>query len=564
MQFPRLKRSSPLQGFFIYLTLSILLGLIWYWLLYDRFPLYFTHVNWIYNAGGDVLQHQLGWEWFRQEPWRFPLGKIQAYGYPVGTSVTFMDAIPLFAIPFKLFSPWLERNFQYFGIWELASVIGQMLFGMLILHEITRSYPLKILGASLLVLSPPMMFRAFYHSSLSAHWILLAAIWFLLLEYRQRLWRGAWAVLFAVAVLVHVYFIPMLIPMWMVGMYFHYKNAKNGWMILLDITVVGAVVFLIGFSIGLFGLNYHSLSEIGFGLFSWNLNGFFNPFHFSSAYLRGLITGTSGQYEGFSYLGLGNLLLFPVALYLFFERVNWRECLAFLLPVSGAVVVYTLFALSNKAFWGDQRLWDIPLSSSILEFNNLFRTSGRFIWPVFYLVVLFGLFIIIRYVRFPVPVLLLALLLQFCDLQPLYESKKITGLAGYDSHLEEEFWQPAADTNRHIVILPVKKLPQSYEPIVIFAAHHHLTLNTGYFARWDGRALRAYGDQAWKDLRNGNPDHQTIYMLNDPKWVQDAKTNLADEMYICELDDYTVLFSTENALAKSNTDLTPYCLIPAR
>ena len=93
-------------------------GAFWYWVLYGPFHLYFTHVNWIYQAGGDVLQHQLGWEWFRQEPWQFPLGKITAYGYPFGTSVTFMDSIPLLAIPLKLISHWFKQNHQYFGVWN--------------------------------------------------------------------------------------------------------------------------------------------------------------------------------------------------------------------------------------------------------------------------------------------------------------------------------------------------------------------------------------------------------------------------------------------------------------
>ncbi|MDO9121584.1 MAG: DUF6311 domain-containing protein, partial [Anaerolineaceae bacterium] len=80
-------------------------GLLWFLLLYESAPLYPTNVGWIYSAGGDTFQHQLGWEWFRQEPWRFPLGRIDAYGFPYGTTIVFMDSIPLFAIFFKILSP---------------------------------------------------------------------------------------------------------------------------------------------------------------------------------------------------------------------------------------------------------------------------------------------------------------------------------------------------------------------------------------------------------------------------------------------------------------------------
>ena len=164
-----------------------------YLILYGRYPLYVTHVSWLYNAGGDALQHQLGWEWFRKAAWQFPLGSIQALGYPVGTSVTYMDSIPLLAIPFKLLSPWLEPTFQYFGLWELASLVLMILTGTLVMREFTRSLPLALLASSLLALSSPQIFRAFYHSSLSAHWIVLAGIRIVPLERPKRLWGWAWA-----------------------------------------------------------------------------------------------------------------------------------------------------------------------------------------------------------------------------------------------------------------------------------------------------------------------------------------------------------------------------------
>jgi hypothetical protein len=47
-----------------------------------------------------------------------------------------MDSIPLLAIPLKLISHLYKQNHQYFGVWELSAVIGQMLAGMLILPRI--------------------------------------------------------------------------------------------------------------------------------------------------------------------------------------------------------------------------------------------------------------------------------------------------------------------------------------------------------------------------------------------------------------------------------------------
>jgi hypothetical protein len=523
-------------------------------------------VNWIYKAGGDVLQHQLGWEWFRQEPWQFPLGKISAYGYPMGTSVTFMDSIPLLAIPFKLISAWFKPNHQYFGIWELSSVIGQMLAGLLILHQFTRSYIQKLLGASLLVLSPPMIFRAFYHSSLTAHWIVLLAIWFILLEERNKLWRGAWIYLFAVAVLINIYYIPMLLPLLLIDMYFRVRREKKDWKLVLDMAVDGIaiclVVFLLGTSIGLYSLSYTSLSVSGYGDFSWNLNGFINPYEYSSIFVRGRDTGVDTQFEGFSYLGLGNLLIIPAAMYLFLERNDLRRRLSFLIPFGTAATVYIIYSLSNRAFWDAKPLWDIQLSDSIFQFVNLFRSSGRFIWPVFYLLVLFGIIVIVRSVRFPIPLLFVVIVIQFVDIQPLYQPKQLPGIVSYQSPLQSDFWKTAAQTNEHIVIVPARKLRPPYEPFAIYAVRNQLTLNLGYFARYDMLAFAEYSQKVWEDLKANQPDSQTIYILTEPEYITFARDNLADDMFICMIDTFTVLFSEENKLAQAAPETFDDCPIP--
>lgn len=77
----------------------------------------------------DPAQHFLGWHFFRIEAWNFPLGIINNYHYPSGTSIVYMDAIPLIAIKFfKTFSNYLPIIFQYTGLWLLLSYMLQSLF----------------------------------------------------------------------------------------------------------------------------------------------------------------------------------------------------------------------------------------------------------------------------------------------------------------------------------------------------------------------------------------------------------------------------------------------------
>jgi hypothetical protein len=544
------------------LIISGLFGLAWFLLLYGIHPLDLTNVDWIYNAGGDLFQHQLGWEWFRQEPWRFPLGRIEAYGYPYGTSISYMDSIPLFAILFKLLSPLLHANFQYLGLWELTSLIGQIFFGVLILGEFTPSTIKKLLGAFLLVLSPALIFRAFSQDSLTAHWILLAGIWFIVREYKDRLWRGSWVVLFAIAMLVHLYFVVMLLPLWAISLFFLFKREKSSRRVLLEIIIITLLLLFEGYCLGLFTLSLDNLESWGYGYYSWNLNGFINPYQ-TSAFLKQLAVGLPSQYEGYSYLGLGNLIILPFALGLFFHKDASKRHLHVLIPFILVFIITCLFSLSNKGFFNSRALWDIRLPNLAMHLCALFRSSGRFVWPAFYFLVLFGLISIIRNFRFATPLLVLVLMIQVIDIQPLYSSKKPTGFSEYQNPLQSEFWQSAASANKHMILLPTNLYAMAiYEPLALLARNNDITLNWGYFARGDYVSINNDANLIWQDLGLDKADKQTLYIFWDSDWNAKVEESLSESMVICQVDGYKVVLSEENALVQSNPSLSSYCTLP--
>lgn len=556
------KISPRLLRILLVFAISFACALAWYFFLYGRYPLYLSNVNWIYAAGGDSLKAQLGWEWFRQEAWHFPLGRIETYGYPVGTSISFMDSIPLMAILSKLASPLLESRFQYLGVWELLSLVMQMFFGMLILGEFTSSYPKRILGASLLVLSPVLLNRAFFHASLSAQWILLAAVWFIILEYRHKLGRWSWLVLFAVTMLIHLYFVAMLLPLWGISLFFRYRREKRYWRLGVDVLSVAGVILIFGYCLGLFGLGLGDLQESGFGYYSWNLNGFLNPINHSAVIDQVATNPDGGQYEGFSYLGLGNLFLLPLALILFLQKDYSKDRLPFILPFVIVSILLAFFALSNKAFLNSQLLYNIQLPDQLLKVVSMFRSSGRFIWPVYYCTILFGLIATIRNIRFTTPILILVIFLQLIDIQPLYSSKKQTGFGLYQSPLQSEFWQAAAEVNQHVMVLPTTDTPASLNAISIYARQNGLTLNWGYFSRADETAIGDYSRQTWEELQAGVSDPQTIYLFWEPEFIEMAEDSLDESMLVCAVDGYKLALSTENAVLKSGMDLSSYCNLP--
>lgn len=113
------------------------------------------NVDWLL-AGDDSLQHFSGWDMFRRDEWRWPLGSLSTLGANIGASIVFSDSIPLIAIPLKLFHAWLPDPFQYIGpvMWLNLALNGAMTAGLARWLGVLRG---MALAAVLLVLSLPMV-----------------------------------------------------------------------------------------------------------------------------------------------------------------------------------------------------------------------------------------------------------------------------------------------------------------------------------------------------------------------------------------------------------------------
>jgi hypothetical protein len=562
IKFLQIKKKSQAVKLALIFALSSVLGLAWFILFYGPYPLNVTYVDWIYKAGGDLFQTQLGWEWLRQTPWHFPLGRIDLYGYPFGTYVTYMNSIPMAALLCKVLSPILPQQFQYIGLWNLFSLIGQMFFGILILREFTPSSLKQVLGASLLTISAPLLFRAFYHDSLTSQWILLTGIWLVIWEYRHKLVRpGLWALLFATALLIHIYLLAMIAPLWLISRYFRFTKEKKAGNIILEAVLLGIITLGVGYCTGLFSLKSGDLSMKGLGYYSWNLDGFFDSQH-TSAFLKALPNVTGGQYEGLSYLGLGNLLLLPLAVFLFFKKEKPRRHLFFLLPFAILSILFALFALSNEAYAGTYPLWSFQIPDKLFKVLSLFRASARFIWPVFYFLLLFSLVSILRNTRFSTLLLVAAIGIQLLDLQPLFASKHIAGNQNYQYPLQSEFWQTAAQTNKHVVLYPAEDAWPVYEPIALYTLHNNLTLNWGYFSRANYPEIANFGRHTWEDLKSAHAAADTIYIVWGDQAQTEAKQTLSKTMVLCQIDDYNIVLSPNNPVVNSGLDLHSYCTFP--
>ncbi|MDR1969760.1 MAG: DUF6311 domain-containing protein, partial [Candidatus Nomurabacteria bacterium] len=255
------------------------------------------NTDWIWHGvTHDTAQHHIGWEFFRADSTG---GIINGLAYPEGLPVTFMDAIPLIALPLKLLAGILPAGFQYFGFWALACYVLMGGLGAVLVRKVwnklfkSSKTLWQILfasaGALIFVLSPMVLARTLYHPALAAHWLILLGI-LLVWDARKfaKWWKFTlvWSAMLVGAVLIHPYFVPMLGAMMLIAILRSLPNSSSeavrscdeeeatkpvmtGLLVIIPIILAGITFVAIGgFALGS-GAEIRDLHEKGFNLLSF-------------------------------------------------------------------------------------------------------------------------------------------------------------------------------------------------------------------------------------------------------------------------------------------------------
>ncbi len=507
---------------------------------------YPLHTEWLMR--GDFALHFLGWHLYRTSPWTLPLGATPHLIWPVGSSVGLTDSIPLASGLFKLLDPLLPATFQFIGIWLVTCFALQGLFGALLMRLVTPHPGRQLIGAMLFVLSPPLAIR-FGHAALSAHWVLLAALWLSLSDGADRpSWRraGAWALLAGVTATIQPYLLLMVALMML---------AAFGRPVIVEprrllraaahaVAGLGAAWLGLWQSGSLIVPSAAGLDMGGFGSYSTNLLTFVMPTEANTLLWPGPLRYASpAQYEGYAYLGLGLLMLAPGAIA--GGIVNrWRpgpSAWARHVPLALALLVLTALALGPVVTAGpwvlgsyDEAIWG-PLTT--------FRSSGRMIWPLYYAAVTAILFAVARSRHRAATLALgVALAVQAADLTGMVPWIRTMGDHGFRDPLVSRVWAVAPRYYERLVLVPSNLCAREgvldVRPFLLLAGRERLAINAGATARYDRRRAAEYCDALTRDVEAGLRDPGALYvmapeLLPSPATVGDRVCGVADGVGLC-------------------------------
>lgn len=484
-----------------------LIGAIFFFGIYGYSRVIPWNDGWL-MAGGDLSQHYLGWRAYRASPWTFPFCLTDRLSYPVTTSIMFTDSIPLLAVFFKILSPILPNTFQYFGLFGFFTYVLQGGFGALLLRKLKCSTFVSLMGSAIISFMPTIMQRMFDHTSLASQWTILAALclFFSGSAHSKQMYKKImlWCLLAFITTGLHLYLTVMMLVI-LFGYCFS---------LLLIIgpaklkTVVATFLFPLLtalFSIFIFGgfVGKNTLSGSLPDRFTSDVMALFNSDGWSRFGWRGFTFAYDGQYEGFAYLGIGVIGLVFLFLFTFVfsaaprlvvklkaKRSNAKtfNLRKFIIEHPKTFSIIIVIFISLLLGWGstislsEKTIFIYPIPEKLLGIWGIFRATGRFTWiAVYSITALVIAFTARRYKRAGKYLIIVALVLQFMDLQPFSRSSHST--TEYITPLRSLVWSQLSGY-KHVYFQPdiYTEVNRAYV-VTKYAFDKNMTINKGYFAR---------------------------------------------------------------------------------
>ena len=535
-------------------TLSLSNGFIAFCYVAGTSSLNPLNTNWIYHGiNADPIQHFFGWLFYKNSDWSLPIGRNVTYGDYLGSSIVYSDSIPIAAIISKVVAEFTTTDFQYFGIWLLICFILQSFFAIRIAQLYTRDWMLLILVGALLICTPVFLWRIQAHFALSAHFLIIAGIYAIFKSYKRDSDESLlWVIILTLACLIHPYLLGMLLILWFgaIADSLIKKRVRRRTIVRNCILILANIVFLSTVVAGYDFTHSNSMKGTGvaYGVYRWNPASILVPYG-KSLFLSGVIP-QSGNFDSFSYFGLGIIFIFIVNLLL----RNWRGIKFGLFLNENQFTVLSfalliLFAISNNVAIADFRFsYDIPKWTS--DLFSVFSSSARFIWPVTYSFLFLMIIAVLRTRRrgFGVIVLSLCLFMQMTDLLPLREDLRLylnNNISKDFKTLESEEIAQALESGKYsrIVVIPTSREGFGFPEVTQLAYTYGLSTNSVYLARVDGEKINLQRKKVYRELKSGNLESRSIYVLSQSQFSEIRGFLIPDAVVIQEQEFFFIFLN---------------------
>jgi hypothetical protein len=264
-------------------------------------------------------------------------------------------------------------------------------------------------------------------------------------------------------------------------------------------------------------------SQGTYGTFKWNTLSMFNPFPDWSFVIKDLWEVNNGEYEGFSYLGLITLLglLACIAQMTRPSRAILTKRIAPLLPALIPCGLMALFAMTLSIGVGPTELSLTGLPWPLSVIGNIFRASGRFIWPLCYLITLAsltGLHLLLE--KGLAPRFLTIALAAAVTTSALDTGKSLARIKTAHSPSGPIILSKLISNELHdrdvkqVLLENTSNSPEKWPSLLKLALSYKASINTGYFARYEASRLSQLNNKTSQALASNSLATNTIYLIH--------------------------------------------------
>lgn len=523
-----------LSFFFIYYTfgLNFILGRSSYW---D-------------TESGDTIQHLSGINLYLSSAWQFPLLAFDSLNYPIGTRVTFVDGIPLLAFFLKVLLPKNHGFINPLGYWVALNFVFQAIAAWWITKELKVQSWFFLIFLLVVCLTFPIFIDRLRNIALMSHWLILFAIALYLRGTRlDNFPIIAWGVLLFSSFYIHIYLFSMVLGIYFAAIF----DEKQSFTLKHIVTLFLPILILCG-SLFIFLLPLPSglMEERGFSAFAIDLLA-----PFKGGLLDQLTLPSHFKATGFCYLGLGVILIFMwlliTQLKTILNVIKKRPAFFILM------IVFFMYSLSNKIYFDGHLIVSIKYPDFLNFIITQFRASGRFFWPVAYVIVIFSSYVLYQEQKnkpiFSV-IMMSCLLIQCIDIKKYYLPLLNSNNHVHKIVVNDVIFNRFINSHVHYIYLYPKAScgvdPQygftTEVPLMKYAAKHQLKLNTGFIARYQSGCTDAQQEIA-RSIKN-----ESVYIFSKKLYksreeidnVIGNKNEVFCEVfelgYICKFKNYEV------------------------
>jgi hypothetical protein len=433
----------------------------------------------------------------------------------------------------------------------------QVFFAWKLLKRFINESIIRIIASSFFLIAPILLYRLVHegsgHIGLFGQFFIL---WAINLHFEQGRIKKPWFLLIALSIFTCVAIFPIIFFIFSLSMTYRInKNIGESRLSLL-------MTFLAAFATSLLllwvagGFSVSDTRAAGLGVYRSSLtslidSGVFQNFEWSLIFPN--ISDLTGSQEGFAFLGVAALALLPFA-FVAIWRTTGLDAHRAMLAIS---LILAVLALSNKVSIANRELFSYPIPSALSPIFDSLRASGRFTWPLVYVLLLEGLRGLYISIHGRIPRMGMAavftslLLLQLVDMRSASsEIRERFTESGFTASLTDPKWNELAKQYKHLAAVPPLNNDPGWFELALLADKWHMTSNAAYYGRIDENKLVDESARLQRVVDEQRFDPNTLYVITNyppnpasPKLIDQFRgvEDTAPGVHVYELDGFVVV-----------------------